>query len=64
MGCILFMVYARARFSDMMNVCELVIEAFELDGKRDGFAEAIENVIQHGSQGQVVANVCNYQGCN
>ena len=39
-GCILFMVYARARFSDMMNVCELVIEAFELDGKRDGFAEA------------------------
>ncbi len=39
-GCFLFMIYARARFSDMMNVSSITLEAHELDGERFGYIEA------------------------
>ena len=34
------MIYARARFSDMMNVSSITLEAHELDGERFGYVEA------------------------
>ena len=39
-GCFLFMIYARARFSDMMNVSSLSLEAHEIAGERFGYVEA------------------------
>ena len=39
-GCFLFMIYARARFSDMMNVSSLSLEAHEINGERFGYVEA------------------------
>ena len=39
-GCFLFMIYARARFSDMMNVSTISLEAHELEGERFGYIEA------------------------
>ena len=39
-GCFLFMIYARARFSDMMNVGCISLEAHEISGERFGYVEA------------------------
>ena len=38
-GCFLFMLFARARFSDMMNVTSLKMEAVRIDGTKVGFLE-------------------------
>ena len=38
-GCFLFMVYARARFSDMMNVESIKLDVVEVDGQVRGFIE-------------------------
>lgn len=39
-GCFLYMVYARARFSDMMNISKLSFDFVEKDGQQTGFIEA------------------------
>ena len=67
-GCMLFMVFARARFSDMMKVCNLLIGDRSI---RAGWSErrlfgskgqSVENFLQLGPEGQVVTYVCGYQG--
>ena len=41
-GCFLFMIYARARFSDMMNVGSISLEAHEIAGERFGYSGYVE----------------------
>ena len=42
-GCFLFMIYARARFSDMMNVSSISLDAHEIGGERFGYEHSLCN---------------------
>ena len=58
-GCFLFMVFARARFSDMMNVGKLEFDLSSSDKGTRGYVDQVKNFLFGGPQGQAAAYDCN-----